>query len=310
MLDARGNRAISAGAKRRFIKMDRDGVASTVGTIMALLVFLTFMGLFTNTYIPLWMLDNERNHMNEVMNEFGEFKSKIDNLIISALISGSSEILVYTPITLGAEGVPIFASPTAGQLLYEPMGTTNDTGISIEFYDEAGTLVRETGGGKLELYAPNRYFVQQWVAYENGAIIVKQVDGEVMRARPSVSVYKLSEESIRLEFTQIDLIGENSTIAGTSTVGINIDLEYLDRQIYNGLYQNNDTVTITFITEFPKSWWDFLNKTCEDGNLGVSDYHIYEPIQISDGIYRIVFEIHNCQQIIYNRAFVTATLQI
>lgn len=312
MLGARGKRAISASGKRHFLKMDREGVASTVGTIMALLVFLTFLGLFTNTYIPLWMLDNERNHMNEVLNEFGEFKSKIDSLIISAQITGSSEILAYTPITLGAEGVPIFASPTAGQLSYEPMGTTNDTGISIEFHDESGTLVRETGGGKLELYAPNRYFVQQWVAYENGAIIIKQAEGEVMRARPSISVYKLGTDSIRLEFTQIDFMGKNSTIGGTSSVGINIDLEYLDRQIYEGLYQDNDTVIITFITNFNASWMNFLNTVCQNGELiNNTDYKLTQiPIDISDGIYRIVFEIYHCQQLIYNHAYVTATLQI
>lgn len=309
MLSSSKLRGIATANKRRFLKRDREGVASTVGTIMALLVFLTFLGLFTNTYIPLWMLDNERNHMNEAMNEFGEFKSKIDSLIINAQITGSSEIIAYTPITLGAEGVPVFASPTAGQLSYEPMGTTSDTGVLVEFHDEYGAIVNESGGGKLELYAPNRYYVQQWLAYENGAIIVQQVDGQAIRAHPSISVQKTGAGDVRLEFTQINLIGLNSTVGGTGSVGINIDLEYLDRQIYEDLYSSNSTVTITFTTKFNSTWSGFLASICEDAGLERgTDFYLNET-EFSEGMYRIVFTIENCGYLAYNRAYVTAILQ-
>jgi len=32
-------------------------------------------------------------------------------------------------------------------------------------------------GGDLELYCPNRYFVEQHIIYENGAVILNQTDG-------------------------------------------------------------------------------------------------------------------------------------
>src|SRR4030067_2868702 len=55
-----------------------EGVASTVGTIMALLVFLTFLSLITNQYVPVWMKDSEAGHMGEALGQIGEFKSDID----------------------------------------------------------------------------------------------------------------------------------------------------------------------------------------------------------------------------------------
>jgi hypothetical protein len=39
---------------------------------MALLVFMTFLSMFTNSYIPVWMQDNERAHMSQAINQFGD----------------------------------------------------------------------------------------------------------------------------------------------------------------------------------------------------------------------------------------------
>jgi len=60
--------------RRRFRprrQWDDDGVASTVGTIMALLVFLTFLSLITNQYVPVWMKDSEAGHMGEALGQLG-----------------------------------------------------------------------------------------------------------------------------------------------------------------------------------------------------------------------------------------------
>src|SRR5512136_2102251 len=107
---------------RRFLKRDRDerDVASTVGTIMALLVFLTFLTLFTNSYVPIWMMDNERSHMNEVVDQFGSLKGKSDMMMVNFMINMQSNLNMYQTITLGANGIPVFASPTAGILTYAP----------------------------------------------------------------------------------------------------------------------------------------------------------------------------------------------
>src|SRR6059058_1762713 len=68
----------------RDIRGDEEGVASTVGTIMALLVFLTFLSLIVNQYVPVWMKDSEASHMNGALGQFGGIKGAIDLQILAA----------------------------------------------------------------------------------------------------------------------------------------------------------------------------------------------------------------------------------
>ncbi|MFP4169437.1 MAG: hypothetical protein ACLFUV_00195 [Methanomassiliicoccales archaeon] len=307
------------------MRRDQEAVASTVGTIMALLVFLTFLGLFTNTYVPLWMTDNEKAHMNEVMNQFGEFKARMDSMIVNAQVTGESAINVYTPVTLGAEGVPVFASQTVGVLSYEPADTTNESGLSISFSydsDEDGdgeeVEVDESGGGKLELYAPNRYFVQQWVAFENGAIIIKQSDGQSLRAYPSIEVDKLGDGNVSMTFTQMDLLGRNYSVAGTGSVGINTKLTYLDSQEYDVGYNGNNNVTLTITTQYNEAWYRFFERICDEGGLknqtevgegNYPDYELEDVRRSGSDVHTITFKVVNCGTLDYNRAYVSASVQ-
>jgi hypothetical protein len=122
----------------------------------------------------------------------------------------------------------------------------------------------ETGGGKLEFYAPNRYYVGQWLAYENGALIVKQDAGEAMKATPSFEITKLNT-NFNVVFTQVDIIGTNSTMAGTGVAGVNINLIYLDTQTYTPHWSSNgvnyNSTMYKFNTVYNVALMSFLNKT-------------------------------------------------
>src|SRR3972149_1497296 len=88
---------------------------------MALLVFLTFLSLITNQYVPVWMKDSEAAHMGEVLGQLGDFKSDIDTQILGARVAQQvgQKWLAFTSfstIKLGVDGVPIFSSPTVGEL--------------------------------------------------------------------------------------------------------------------------------------------------------------------------------------------------
>ena len=61
---------------------DEEGVAATIGTIMSLLVFLTFMGMFTNQFVPVWMSDNESTHMATAITQMVGLKADIDGLVV------------------------------------------------------------------------------------------------------------------------------------------------------------------------------------------------------------------------------------
>lgn len=268
-------RILSKSRRSRCLRRDEQGVASVIGTIMALLIFLTFMSMFVNTYIPIWMKENERLHMNVVQDQMGEVKGKIDNLIVNTLntlivnkqVTGSSMINTYEPITMGADGIPLFASATAGAIILKPAGTsTSSANVQFNYTSNNQKVpINETGGGKLEFYAPNRYYVGQWLAYENGALIVKQDTGEAMKASPSLEVTK-SGNSFNVVFTQIDIYGINSTMAGTGVAGVNINLIYLDMQPYTphwGSGANQNTTVYKFDTVYNGSLMTFLKTTIQ-----------------------------------------------
>ena len=294
----------------RFLKRKRDeeGVASTVGTIMALLVFLTFLTLFTNSYVPVWMIDNERSHMNQAMDQFGGIKGKVDDLVVMAEVTGRTDLNMYGPVTLGANGIPVFASPTAGELIYSPYGVGNST-VSLTFtYSLNGKpfILNDLSGGMLQLYAPNRYYVQQWVAYENGAIIVKQLDGQVIRGVPSLNVVKTTAGSLlNVSWTQVALTGINSTLAGTSTAGVNIDMIYLDSQIYDNS-SHGMNVTMTFKTLYGKAWYNYLSSYLSGVPLLPSDYHVTHNTNYDT----ITLKLNNTGYFNYNKAIMQMTVNL
>ena len=315
-----GNRIqFSASSRSKFIKKDKEGVASVIGTIMALLVFLTFLTMFTNTYIPIWMKVNEKSHMDEVLNQFGDIKGKIDSLVVNAQVTGQSTINMYQPFTLGSDGVPVFASATAGYLFLKPTGSI-DSGVRENFHYsiEGGspTLFNENGGGCMEFYGPNRYYVQQWYTYENGALMIYQQDGMAMRAGPSLDFILNGDGTVNAQFDQVDLIGKNSSVSGLGNAGAAIDLIYHDSQTYYLCQSNGDDngdLTMVFTTRYNTTWMSFIRETAMEAGLNETDgdYTLNETVTIDAyrSVYEITLTIHNVDQFTHNRGYVFIELE-
>jgi hypothetical protein len=130
----------------------------------------------------------------------------------------------------------------------------------------------------LQLYAPNRYYVQQWVTYENGAILIRQQDGQAMRAFPSLELSKPSPTSdVNMSFTQVDFVGKNSTNVGTGSAGLNIDVIYMDSQMYAIAESagNKLPVDLVFRTLNGVAWFKYLDqylKTTGNNLVNNTDY--------------------------------------
>lgn len=231
------------------LQESEEGVAATVGTIMALLVFLSLLSLITQQYVPVWMEDKEAYHMDEVMVQFSYLKGDIDNLVMNDY----TDYPLYSSIRLGSEGVPLFASQTAGVMRMQPSWG----GISLDFTDN-GAGRSFTGRGNLSLEVLNRYFEKQTVVYEYGAIILDQGEGSVIRADPAMDIVEHSDGNFSVRMTLFDLVGENETIAGTGTVGITSELWGTSQRTV----ESPDNVFINMTTSYPKGWYDWLgNKT-------------------------------------------------
>lgn len=260
----------------RSLRGDESGVASTVGTIMALLVFLTFLSLIVNQYVPVWMKDAEAAHMSSAFGQFGAFKGNVDLQILSATTAENAglsyiPVTTFAPVTLGVDGIPIFTSPTIGELRLSPEASPWTTQF---VYSVRGVpqVVNQTSVGRITLEVFNRYFVHQSLVYENGAVVRWQPDGQSVRAEPTLAV-NIVDESIELAWTQVTLFGHGSA-AGTSTEGVHSRLIGVDRQDYSSLRTD---VWINTTTPYGRAWYGFFNRTLA-GAFGVPRERLNNPV--------------------------------
>jgi len=236
---------------RRKMDGSEEGVATTVGTIMALLIFLSILSLITQQYVPVWMEDNEAYHMDEVKGQFADLKSGIDSMVINE----RTDYPLYSSVNLGTAGVPLFAGSSPGRLTFSPRwGESEDKGMSLEFIDD-GDVVSIKSTGNISYHAINREFEDQSLIYEHGAIILEQRDGEIMRAKPHISIEEVEEGEYEVSMTMIHLTGSSEDIAGTSRVGVTTELV----STFSYTYSNVENLNWNLTTAYPELWDDYIN---------------------------------------------------
>lgn len=249
---------------RRDLRRDERGVASTVGTIMALLVFLTFLSLIVNQYVPVWMKDSEAAHMNSAVGQFADIKGAVDFQVLGALMAQNAGApfipgTTSTSVTLGVDGVPIFSSPTNGVLTSNP-----DAGvwtISFQYCIEVNSLctfsdVFQNASGQIDLNVGNRYYPAGDVVYENGAVIRAQPDGQIIRAAPIFQVTQ-SATNVSVAFELVNLYGAGST-TGTTTQIVDTNVFGVNQQVYGGLSKD---LYINHTSAYGLAWFSFFNTT-------------------------------------------------
>ncbi len=274
--------SLSTGERiKKSPRWDDEGVAATVGTIMALLVFLSFFGIFTNQFVPVWMSDNESSHMSEAIQQFSSLKSQIDGLIATYASSVLAPPTVFVPITLSAPGIPVFAAPTAGILTFSPDMLNGRPSFNVTYHYVSNTttpayLVLDASndgrsGGNLDLYCPNRYYVEQHLVYENGAVIVNQTEGEFIVAgiQMSVTTYVSAGATSKvLKLTQVSLVGLNKTVGGTGSKGVSAEMLYADTRAYQN--SSGSDVTFTLVTKHSSAWITYFGKVLNSSLAGLT----------------------------------------
>ena len=283
------------GRLRYSKRWDDGGVASTVGTIMAIMVILALLSLVTNHYVPVWMKDTESNHMELAVSEFGGLKTSMDNQMLFAEVlyytnREFTSMPVYTAVKVGSDGVPVFASPTQGEL-----GLHLDDGVfTVDVYYTLGNStgqIYQATQGNIRLDVPNRYYIPQSIIYENGGIIRFQNDGEAMIAESRFSVSNNSQGSnysYTVSLTSISLFGVGS-VSGNGVEGINSKLIGMDFQRYEDL---SSSLFINVSTRYGESWFTFYNNTLKESYMpGAVDFSVVgDTTTVETSFYKIVLE--------------------
>jgi hypothetical protein len=254
----------------RSLRANDEGVASTLGTTMALLVFLTFLSLIVNQYVPAWMKESEAAHVNTVLGQFGGLKGAVDLQILaahSATIGGQTYIPITatSAITLGVDGVPIFSSPTPSTMTaFVGSGAFN---VSFGYMVQGRRIpIWENSSGSIDVDVQNRYFVPQRIAYENGAVIRYQSDGQIIRGAPTFAVKKINN-ALDVTFGLVSLYG-SGTVSGTTTEVVNSQLFAVDPQEYVA-FPSGGTIWINHTSRYGLAWYQFLNETLANSLRGL-----------------------------------------
>jgi hypothetical protein len=249
----------------RDFRADERAVASTVGTTMALLVFLTFLSVIVNQYVPIWMQDSEASHMNSVLGQFGGIKGAVDLQMLAAQAAKDAgtfhiPVTTATAVGLGVDGVPIFSAATPGTLELSP-----DAGSFTVAFDYLlqGQLRRaaDQSSGTIVLNSANRYYTPQRIVYENGAVIRYQTDGQFVRVHPTFSVIS-ANNALDISFALVSLYGRG-IVTGTTTEMVSTELFAFDRQDYQG-FPSNGVIWLNHTSPFGLAWYRFFNQTLAD----------------------------------------------
>ena len=320
----------SAGSTENMIKKSprwdsEEGVAATVGTIMTLLVFLTFMGMFTNTFVPVWMSDNESTHMSQAIQQFVTLKSQIDTAVSRYPNSLVAPAPIFVPVTLSAPGIPVFAASTAGILTLSP----ESLGVKPMFnitYTYSSTTSGKTynytldptndgySGGFLDLYCPNRYYVEEHLVYEAGAVILNQTDGEFVIAGLQLSVKNLGTDiqpSRVMQITQVSVEGSNKTIGGTGSKGVSAELTYANTVSYENSGTYGGTLSIEIVSLHGTAWAQYFTRTLENqaglslGNGFTVDTDMHPKVGMIPAYYTVTITIDNIKTLDHTHATVT-----
>src|SRR2546421_11237599 len=249
----------------RDFRSDERAVASTIGTVMALLVFLTFLSVIVNQYVPIWMRDSEASHMNTALGQFGGITAEPDRRLLAAKAPGAAgpfhlPVPPAPAVNLGVDGVPIFSSPTPGTLELSP-----DAGAFTVAFDYILQGVRkqatDASSGAVVLTASNRYYTPQRIVYENGAVIRYEADGQFVRVHPTFSVL-VANNSLDISFALVSLYGKG-IVTGTTTEMVSTELFAFDRQDYTGM-PANAVLWLNHTSAYGLAWYRFFNQTLAD----------------------------------------------
>jgi hypothetical protein len=248
--------------RRRLRNSDR-GVAAVIGTLLALLVFLSIFGIFISEYVPLWMTDNEEQFSNTVAGQFGAIKQTMDSLYVS----GKTNFAVANPVAMSSNGIPVFAQPTQGMLTFTESHALY-TNVSFKLSGTSAWYNENFSTGTIQDVLADRYYVPMTYGLEGDSVIQSQTASQqLVLFQPSI-IANQSGLRDQLVMTLFSLIGNTSSTQAVSGAVAEVYTTYLSSQTYAGSYLT--PVYMNFSTYYPCAWSTAWNKTAT--NLAAAGY--------------------------------------
>ena len=279
-------------------RREEDAVASSIGTMLAILVILTMLTVVTTGWAPEWTKSKESEHMRVVESQFASLKALLDQLSLS----DNTEALVSTPITLGSEGVPMFSADSTGTISL--MMATNNNNFNTFSVENSTGLHQRVAYGSIMYESQNTQYIDQQFIYETGAIILKQPDGELMITGPSLIIQNLTR-GLKVSIVLMSIYSDGSIYTGKGTVGINCRLVQ-DSIVSTETWNPTETLHINVTTSVYEAWYDYFARVVPDSGIDSGDY----DLSVDEATGTVHLTLRNVYQLITDYVILGSSLDL
>lgn len=241
-----------------------EGIASVVGTLFSLLLFITLLSTFVTQYVPVYMKTNEEQHDMQVLTQFSQIRTEVDMLTITKDLNYTT----YAPVTMGASGIPLFAQATVGELAVYPYAQNlSDQYMNVSFYySPISQMLNLPAGGAIEFIAPNRYYVPESFIYFNGALVRTNLAQNASVILVGSDFTATNSSGVHLTLVLQHIYGPSDLVTGTDTRGIELSLMGLQQNTYS---LSGETVNLMFKTNFNTAIMNYYNSTAQNNGVNV-----------------------------------------
>jgi hypothetical protein len=226
--------------------------------MLALLTMIILITMVTTLWMPEWMQTAESDHMKEVNAQFAKMKSSIDKQVLN----GDTKFVIGNPVTLGTQSTSVFGSDASGTFEINNF-RENDLEFYCNIKNQSGE-VNITSSGGMKYTSNNAQYVDQMLAYENGAIVLKQGKGQVLRVRPQFMIEKHGPV-VHMTYVLISVSGVEASVTGMGTIIVQTQLVTYTKASFD--HRVPEFVYITMVSEFPEAWARYYNNTLIEGGF-------------------------------------------
>lgn len=235
--------------KLRKLKNSNEGVVGIIVAFLLTGLIVVVISTIQTVYVPKWMEQAEADHMEMVADQFSQLKFAIDTQ--SAIKQKDTPI--STSITLGNTDMPFLSSNKAyGSLEI----LSNECTITIDDEKIPLNITKYT--------CNNNYYLDQSYIFEAGAVIISQIEGDIMNIKPAFYVSNENEVIISFTIINIQPIGDKRSIGGYGTYPIQTEYSSSNPSTAKNI---DDVKSIKINTNYPNSWQNFISKTLTNSVL-------------------------------------------
>ncbi|UCC93577.1 MAG: hypothetical protein JSW25_02635 [Thermoplasmata archaeon] len=283
--------------RRGTFRRDEEGVASSIGTMLAILVILALITMVTTGWAPEWTKSKESEHLRVVEGQFASLKALMDQLGLSS----NTDTMVSTPLTLGSEGFPLFSADSTGTISL--ISTSSGDFNRFSLVNSTG-LFERVAYGSIIYESHNTEYLDQTLHYENGAIGLRQGDGEVLTTGPAMIVQNLTR-GLKVSITMVSVYSDGSSYTGVGTVGINCRLVQ-EKITSQRTWNPTETLYINVTSEVYEAWYDYFVRTLPSQGVGSGDF----DLTVVEATSTVHLTLRNVNQLVTDYAILGVTLDL